>query len=338
MKTFRTLSRWAGSPLPFSLLKPKSDTLHIFPFYHSVSDMALPHLTGLYPVCDVNRFSSDLEFLLRHYHPLSFEDLKCISSGDSIKKEKPGFFLTFDDGLREMADRVAPLLYEKGLEAIFFVNPAFVDNREMFYRHKISLLLDILTKPSLKGKAAEMAGVAQCPQKELHQRLTSRQPIDDGMLMRLARAADLDFNHYLATMKPYLEIDQLKLLLEKGFRIGSHSYSHPEFASLSDEERKRQLTTSFGWLEDTLCVKEKLFSFPYTDFSISDHFFRWMHNDLGVQMSFGTAGIKHEKYRQHFQRIAMEHPHLKSARSILKEEYAYYRLKSLVGKNRITRR
>ena len=52
------------------------------------------------------------------------------------------FLLTFDDGFREIYDIIAPILLDKGIPATFFISSGFLDNRELCYQHKASLLVE----------------------------------------------------------------------------------------------------------------------------------------------------------------------------------------------------
>jgi len=63
-----------------------------------------------------------------------------LKNGQPLTRQS--FFLSFDDGLREPLDIIAPILKQKGVPATFFVNTATLDNLEMLYRHKASLLVD----------------------------------------------------------------------------------------------------------------------------------------------------------------------------------------------------
>lgn len=116
----------------------------ILPFYHTVSDVDLPHIKHLYPVLNTKRFREDLDFLLRRFKPVSSEELISISGKKSLNS--PHFFLSFDDGLSQVYHVIAPILKEKGVPATFFLNTDFIDNKGMFYRLKTSLLIEKLEK------------------------------------------------------------------------------------------------------------------------------------------------------------------------------------------------
>ena len=132
----------------------------IFPFYHTVSDEYLPHIHPLYSPKTVSEFSQDLEFLLKHFQPVDMETalLHC-------KKEKqvarPSFHLSFDDGLREMYDIVAPILYNKGIPFSVFVNSDFIDNRNLFFRHREVLLSQSIDPEDFLNEKQPYLSVAQ---------------------------------------------------------------------------------------------------------------------------------------------------------------------------------
>jgi hypothetical protein len=98
----------------------------------------------LYPVRSENIFKKDLDFLLKHYKPTNLTELLDIIKGKKIL-EHNCFHLSFDDGLKEIYDIVAPLLIERGIPATFFLNSSFADNKNLFYRYKASLLLEALS-------------------------------------------------------------------------------------------------------------------------------------------------------------------------------------------------
>jgi peptidoglycan/xylan/chitin deacetylase (PgdA/CDA1 family) len=86
----------------------------------------------------VAEFQKDLDYLLKHFEPIDVETLYHFHI-NKITPEKPVFHLTFDDGLKEIYEIVAPILLKKGVPATFFINSGFVDNKTLFYRHQHSL-------------------------------------------------------------------------------------------------------------------------------------------------------------------------------------------------------
>ena len=124
-----------GGWIPQRLLIRISGQDLIFPFYHAVSDEKMPHVENVYPLRSLKRFKRDLEFLLKYYEPVGLETL--MSPATHRRRSKPAMFLSFDDGLSEIYQVVAPLLIEKGVSAGFFVNTDFVVKIRKVWRHKM---------------------------------------------------------------------------------------------------------------------------------------------------------------------------------------------------------
>lgn len=106
----------------------------ICPYYHAVSDKPLPHISPLYRHRTVAEFRADLDWLLAHYKPIRWSEIDQYAQAG-----EPAFCLTFDDGLKEFYTIVAPILEEKGIPCLCFLNSAFVDNRDLMFRYKEAL-------------------------------------------------------------------------------------------------------------------------------------------------------------------------------------------------------
>lgn len=113
------------------------------PFYHIVSDEEVPHIKHLFGFRTIDEFQKDMEFFLKYYRPLALDEL-LVHAKNGRPLAENCFFLSFDDGLRENHDIIAPILKKMGIPATFFVTTAALDNADMLYRHKASLLVNYL--------------------------------------------------------------------------------------------------------------------------------------------------------------------------------------------------
>ncbi len=301
----------------------------IFPFYHAVSDSSLTHIHHLYHPKTTKQFISDLDFLLKHYCPMDINEV--ISLRDSNKKRsKPGFFLSFDDGLKEFYEIIAPILLKKGIPAACFLNSGFVDNKDLFYRYKVSLLCDYFLKGNKDYDHPKVTDWVKNHQNNRPEKILlslsyqKKEEIDT-----LASLVGLDFKSYLAVQKPYMTTEQIQELSRQGFYFGAHSLDHPMYANISTSEQIRQTEISLQWLRENLDQKCSIFAFPFSDFNVKSYFYKHFED---VDLIFGTAGLKDTVVKNHFQRIPMEFADY-SGKNIVKAEYLYYILKSLVGKN-----
>ena len=282
----------------------------ILPFYHVVSDTEKAHFKHLYPIKSVTEFKEDLDALLKHFKPISLIELiKLVQSGKKPKDKV--FHLTFDDGLQELYTVVAPILKEKNIPATFFINTDFLDNKAMFYRFKASLLSD-------KFAANGMLDLPYGQEKDIDV---------------LAETLGYDFDDYLKNEQPYLSSDQVQELIKQGFTIGGHSLNHPLYSKLSVDEQIHQTIKSVNKLVDTFKLDYKVFSFPFTDNGVEGAFYKKINNQL--DLTFGTAGIKHDVANINLQRIGMEEN--KKGIEIIKTQHLYYFFKKFLGKNKISR-
>ncbi|MFO7369242.1 MAG: polysaccharide deacetylase family protein [Bacteroidales bacterium] len=308
----------------------------LLPFYHTVSDNWLPHIGNLYPVRNKKLFEADLDYLCTYFRPVSMDDLFEIVSQDK-PVSKPVMHLTFDDGLKEIYTIVAPLLEKKGIPATFFVNTGFIDNQDIFYRYKVSLLIDAYKKNrKFSGEIASILHVEQQNHFEIYDALSGLTRNDLLKIDQVAKILEIDFQEYLIKEQPYLNTSQVFDLLKKGYAVGSHSVDHPLFKTIPTEDQKNQVAESFIWLKSKFNLQHYYFSFPFSDEEIGKEFFNWLYGSQNCRLSFGISGLKRDFCKYHLHRIPLEGT-LRPARDIIKAEYIYFLMKALINKNDIQR-
>ena len=136
----RNLAAQVLRPLPLTALSRLIPRDPIGFYYHAVTERQLPHVRHLNTCKTPREFEQDLDFLTRNFAPISYDDLQSSPSSD---RGRPRALVTFDDGLRECYEVARPLLLKRGIPAIFFVTTDFLDNRRLFYKHKVSLCIEI---------------------------------------------------------------------------------------------------------------------------------------------------------------------------------------------------
>ena len=313
----------------------------LLPLYHAISDKAPAHLRNLYSVRTLNQFRNDIDFILKYYSPISVPEL-LDSIHTNIPFEGNRVLFTFDDGLSEIYDVVAPVLKEKDIPAIFFINSAFADNNDLFYRYKASLLIDEIKRnqpgDETRKKIASILNSNHFSQNAICEAILAVDYSTKNILDRIAEITDVNFTEYLKTTKPYLSTDQIRMLQSDGFYIGAHSTDHPEYYKIPFESQIKQTTESIKWIKKEFNTKYNLFAFPFTDYKISKSFFETIHSDKEYKpdLTFGCAGIKDEGINNHIQRIPFEINQF-SAKRIIIQEYCEYIAKKIIGKNLIKR-
>jgi peptidoglycan/xylan/chitin deacetylase (PgdA/CDA1 family) len=331
----------AGGWISPSALVRITGQYFLFPFYHTVSNTPLPHVNQVYNVRSLASFKKDLDFLTRHYQPVGLEELRAFRKGGR-KLSKPCMFLTFDDGLSGIYDVIAPELLKRGIPAAFFINTDFIDNQDLFFRYKASLILDRLEHTDYPQGVLEnfqrrfhLLRAGRINVRELVLGVTYRRRTE---LDEMAKLVDIDFKAFLKVKKPYLTSTQISELVQTGFYFGAHSKDHPLFKDLVQDDQVTQYRDSLTMIQQEFGLTYGLFSFPFTDDGVTSSFFNALSAEgmPPLDTTFGTAGLKEDPVDFHFQRIPMEIKKLPASR-ILKGEYLYYLLKGLLGKDKISR-
>lgn len=288
-----------------TLAEKISDITPLIPYYHVVSNDRLAHICHIHPYKSERQFMDDVDFLCRRYQPISLGDL--IDYAKNGKKLKKGsFIITFDDGYSQIYSVVAPILIKKGIPAIFFLASDFIDNRNLSYRNKASLIVEQLLRDhdDLHGIKHALIEMLKVPCDQLTGRILKIRYEEAKVLDEIAELIGIDFKEHLLKEQPYLTSPQIRNLIEKGFYIGAHSMDHPFFKDLCIQDQFRQTIGSLRFIKNNYGPHYSLFAFPHNDYSISKEFFYKVENI--TDLTFGTCGIKKDPIATNLQRINFE--------------------------------
>lgn len=256
----------------------------ICPYYHVVSNESLPYIKHLYTYRDVDTFCRDLDFLQRHFQPISWREISMAE-----ENKLPSFCLTFDDGLQEIYTTIAPILKERNIPAVFFLNSDFVDNRDFFYRYKVSLIIE--------------EGMRRGKDRAWKKKMLSVPFEKQGILDGIASSLGIDCDRYFHDHTPYLTYLQIRELQQMGFEFGGHSVNHPHMYKLSEEEQTWQVETCMAQLRQHLQLPDSLFAYPFGQENLTASALRGLQE--GMDTVFGTNNMEIAE-RPLFNRIWME--------------------------------
>jgi peptidoglycan/xylan/chitin deacetylase (PgdA/CDA1 family) len=336
-KLYYTLS----SLLPVPLLQKTAGSPALFPYNHLVSDEDVLHVKHLYPYKNIRQFKTDLDYLLQYQKPVSVADVR-----DAVQKNTKlpsnSFLLTFDDGFREVCDIIAPILTSKGIPAIFFVNPAFLDNRELFYRCKISLVVEQLMQHKdnapLLTMCNEIMGIS--PSGDLMSITTSVKKItnlNQHLTDELAAILQISFTDYLVQKKPFLTTQQTIELSNSGFTIGAHSWDHPYYDLIADEDKLSQTARSMNFVAEQFHQPIKTFSFPHFDNNLPQSFFNHLKQQSNIDLFFGIQNQKFELHNKMLHRFNAERPDMPMSKQ-MKGVLLLMILRQFAGKKNVIRK
>ena len=307
----------------------------IFPFYHVVSDWHLPHIRHLYRYRRETEFKKDLEEMMKWFKPVGLTEYlddmqKDRGNGLGQGSHRKQMVLTFDDGLVECHQVIAPLLKKMGVPATFFLNNHFIDNRGLFFRYKASMIIDkVISECKAREKASEYLVI---PEQQVPDAIRMIHHGQQTLLDELARQVEVDFVDYMSDQPVYMNSNQVIDLVNWGFEIGGHSPDHVDFSTLNAELMISKVETSIKDLQQRFGVTSRLFSFPFTSQGVPEKVIDTLLNDQVADVLLGTAGLKKTGKQGFIQRIPMEDFGM-PALEALKTEYFYYLLKKPLGRN-----
>lgn len=320
--------------LPLTFLMRLSGKKIILPFYHFVIEKENSLVNHLYQPKTKEQFVEDITFFKKHLISLPVSHLK-------KKKDTTilGFIISFDDGLSNFNHIVAPILIKEKVYAINFLNTNFIDNKKLFYRYKVNLLIDFIENNTLSTDqqlgTKELLNIDSFNFPLIVEKLKSLTIKNEGLIDELAKILNFSFVDFLQNKKPYLSKEQVLDLKKKDFLFGAHSENHPRYSLIPLDKQLEETLNSLRTLQNEFSIQENYFSFPFSDDGVSNDFFEKLKTEDII--TFGTSGLKDEGLKNHYQRIPMEYDKVYSAETIVKGELIYYLLKKKFGKHRITR-
>jgi peptidoglycan/xylan/chitin deacetylase (PgdA/CDA1 family) len=335
-------NRFAGflySRAAFPLMRRIAGVNPLVVYYHLVSDDEVPHVSNLYAFRTVAQFKRDMDVVLRFYRALSLVDfMRSLKGQQALPKDS--FLLTFDDGLRECYEVVAPILKQKGIPATFFLCSSFVDNKELAYDFKKSLLAGALKTQSLSKAQHEQvrallegAGIGH---PDIVAGVLSADYRQRMVLDAIAERLSYDFSFYLKTAQPYLTSVQVGELVMAGHGIGAHSIDHPRYEDIPLREQLRQTRESIKFVKEQFEIGYGAFAFPSSDANVSTGFFREILGRGVADVCFGNHGLLKDSVPHNVQRSSMERTDM-PAEAILGRNYARRVARMMAGRLEIRR-
>jgi hypothetical protein len=99
---------------------------------------------------------------------------------------------------------------------------------------------------------------------------------------------------------------------------------------ISAEEQIAQIRESMNWVIKNVNPPIKAFAFPFTDFGVPQSVLETIKRENICDITFGTSGLKYDKFESHFQRYPVEIPG--DFVLNMKAEWVYFYLKKMAGK------
>ena len=270
-------------------------------------------------------------YLKKHF---SFVGLREVINSKLKGQELPknSVLLTFDDGLSVVYRIIRPILLKHKVPAAFFVNPNFVDNRDLHFQRKKNLVLHTVSKNIVEKNRKlwlplfAKAGIGSSIFEEGVNKIDYKK---SGILNDLLSVFKIDLPSYLKSQSIYLSKVQIEEMISDGFSFGGHSMDHPRYDELNLEEQVFQTVESIKWVKGRFKLDYSVFAFPLRDHNVAVEFFERIKENC--DLSFGVMGMGDDIVYKHIQRVEVESTSVKISTS-LKFDYIKLIIRRLLGK------
>lgn len=240
--------------------------------YHYVRDLAAsryPRIKGL----SIERFEGQLDYIARHYSVCSLQSLWQARAGGRPLPVN-SCILTFDDGLADHYQIVFPRLLERGMVGAFFPVALPARERVVLAVHKIHIILARVTDGArLLGETLDLVnrhrGSHVLPSDtELRERYGAASRFDPPEIafvkkllqhalpasVRSVIVAELfsryaDADEGVIAGEWYMDLPQLRVMLQNGMEIGGHGVGHEWLGRLSEDDQRGEIDGTAGFLK-----------------------------------------------------------------------------------------
>jgi peptidoglycan/xylan/chitin deacetylase (PgdA/CDA1 family) len=327
-----------GSFVPLNVLFKYYWSDFIVLTYHSLSSLDAEPEINRNPYRTKSQFTEDIKFIKNNFNVLRLQEfLEIINNGRKFPERS--LLITVDDGLAIQYDHLYPVLRSYNIPATFFINNAFIDNKELHYERKkyvIMRRLDELQDISIQREIFKSISKQEYDSSDSDPRTFVRNLAykSKDTLDLLADELGISFSDYLNQNRIYLSTQEIDIMLRNDMTIGGHSMDHPDYSELSLEDQVNQTLSSVNDLADRFNLDYKAFAFPYNDEALDNALFEKISDCIDV--SFGTSGLARDELRMHFQRGSIDNSTLSFRKAMAVLFSKYYGLK-ISGKQFIKR-
>ena len=234
--------------------------------FHDISDTESSFTKGLGVTITRKHFEAALEFIIRHYTPVALQDVIADSDGRGLPPRP--VLVTFDDAYRSVREFAAPLCSKFGVPAVFFVNGACLDNRQLALENLVCYVANLFGLNTVNAAIQSVNGTVNLEVRwlaEIFSRFLPGTTLEGREAFRraLVELAGISERNLAEQARLYLSSPQLRDLASFKFEIGNHTYTHVNCRSLSAGDFAGEIDGNKVMLEAASGTKVRSFSVPY---------------------------------------------------------------------------
>lgn len=205
-----------------------------------------------------------LRFLRRHAEVITPEDL----IGLETAPRGPHVLLTFDDGYREWATEVLPLLRAHGVKAAFFLATGFIDEPRAPWWYELPWMARESEVEALPDGEwlAEPLRLSENRDAAIEVLLDTYKALPgercEEFLDWVAEVGGSGRCDPRSVRDDWLTWEMVRELRDAGMEIGGHTVDHPVLSRLPAEDQREQIATCARRIEAELERPMRMFAYP----------------------------------------------------------------------------
>jgi peptidoglycan/xylan/chitin deacetylase (PgdA/CDA1 family) len=234
--------------------------------FHHIADAESCFTRGLGVTVTRRQFEAALKFIKKHYTPVSLE----VVIADPTGKHLPArpVLVTFDDAYASVCEFAAPLCRELGVPAVFFVNGSCLDNRQLALENLICYVVNVFGLHTVNAAIRSVNVSRDFEVSSLRQVFCHFLPATSlsgraAFRNALIELSGINEAQLAAEGALYLSAEQLRSMVDFGFEIGNHTYSHVNCRTLSASDLAEEIDRNKAVLDSISGSDVRSFSVPY---------------------------------------------------------------------------
>jgi len=236
--------------------------LLVLTYHHVLPRPAEPAGERLPNVLYVDEFAQQLEYLTRHCHVVSGDELRAHLQGRPLPPHP--VLLTFDDGYRNNYRYAFPLLKQHGACAVFFLTSGFIGDRRRrlwFDRLDAAMAAAPDAVASWLRTHKKLAGLSldECRRIVKHLPARARDALVTGAERAAGRMAPTPGSK--DRVEP-MSWEEVREMAEAGMLIGAHTATHQILADATAADVRTEIATSRAAIEARTGRTCWCFSYP----------------------------------------------------------------------------
>ncbi len=229
-------------------------------------------------------FEAQIQLISTRFQILGLPMLLEIADGDHVAVRamavpgKPMALITFDDGYRDNCTTALPILRKLGVPATFFIVGGFLDTAPLPWWDHLAYVLKQTQVQQLVLKRwpedVHPVVIALGQDSGTQQRIAAIGTMvrlflegsvkdEAWFLAQLDEQANLSVDAAQLGRELFMDVNQVKQLVDAGMAVGSHTQSHQALATLDEAAQLQELSTSKRFLESVLGQEVHALAYPF---------------------------------------------------------------------------